>query len=220
MRIGAPRIQLIVRRGDLRIAEVRQNRLALATGATSSNALLMAQTATLYRMRLELSDIDRGVYETLELRVARHPSEGDERVVARVLAYALLYEPGLEFGKGLSDAEEPALWTHDLTGQLTHWIDVGTPGAERIHIASKKAGKVSILCHKEREGLTREMQKRKVHGADNISVLYVEPSLVTALAEHLDRNAAWTIVHTDGELSITLNDATFAGSVTRTALPQ
>lgn len=180
----------------------------------------MAGTAMLYRMHLELSDIDRGVYETLELRVARHPSEGDERVVARVLAYALFYEPGLELGKGLSEADEPALWTHDLTGQLTHWIDVGTPGAERIHIASKKARKVSILCHKGSEGLAREMQKRKVHGASDITVLYVEPSLVSALAAKLDRNASWTIVHTDGELSISLNDETFSGSVRRDSLPQ
>jgi len=180
----------------------------------------MAQAATLYRMQVEVSDVDRGVYETLDLRVARHPSEGEERVVARVLAYALFCEPGLEFGKGLSEADEPALWTHDLTGQLMHWIDVGTPGADRIHIASKKARKVSILCHKVPEALTREMQKRKVHGASDITVLYVEPALVASLAAELDRNATWTIVHTDGELSITLNDVTFSGSVTRSALPQ
>lgn len=180
----------------------------------------MAQTAMLYRMHLELSDVDRGVYETLDLRVARHPSEGDERVVARVLAYALLFEPGLEFGKGLSEAEEPALWTHDLTGQLMHWIDVGTPSADRIHIASKKARKVSIVCHKGPEALTREMQKRKVHGASDITVLYLEPSLVAALAGHLDRSGSWTVVRTDGELSITVNDTSFAGSVTQGPLPQ
>ena len=105
----------------------------------------MALSSTLYRLRIELSDVDRGVYESLDLRVARHPSEGADRLVARVLAYALLYEPGLEFGKGLSDADEPALSTHDLTGQLTHWIDVGTPSADRIHIAIMFDGNLFLL---------------------------------------------------------------------------
>jgi uncharacterized protein YaeQ len=180
----------------------------------------MALSSTLYRLRIELSDVDRGVYESLDLRVARHPSEGADRLVARVLAYALLYEPGLEFGKGLSDADEPALSTHDLTGQLTHWIDVGTPSADRIHIASKKAGQVSIVCHKGEDALRREMQKRAVHGASDIAVLYLDPSLVSALASLLDRNSSWVVVRTDGELSITLNDESFSGTVSQSSLPQ
>lgn len=97
---------------------------------------------------------------------------------------------------------------------------MGTPSAERIHSASKKARQVSIVCHKGPEALTREMQKRKVHGASDIAVLYLEPSLVAALAEQLDRSASWTIVHTDGELSITLNDKSFSSSVRRSNLPQ
>ena len=180
----------------------------------------MARPDTLHRLHVELSDIDRAVYETLDLRVARHPSEGADRVVARVLAYALLYEPGLKFGKGLSTTEEPALWTHDLTGLLTHWIDVGLPSAERIHTASKKARRVSIVCHKGEEALRREMQRRKVHGADDITVLHLEPTLVRDLADQLEKNSSWIIVHSDGELNITINDSTFAGSLTRSSLPQ
>ena len=180
----------------------------------------MAQTATMYRLKLELSDVDRSVYESLDFRVAQHPSEGEDRLIARILAYALLYEEALEFGKGIADVEEPALWAKDLTGQILHWIDVGTPGADRVHIASKKAPKVTIVCHKGEEALARETTKRKIHKAEDIEVLHLEPAFVSQLAGKLARNSEWTVVHTDGELSVTIGDESFSGVVTRAALPQ
>jgi len=179
----------------------------------------VARPSTLYRIQLELSDVDRGVYESLDLRVAQHPSEDESRLVARILAYALLYEEGLEFGRGLSEVEDASLWVHDLTGRLLHWIDVGTPSAERIHLASKKAERVSIVCHKDEEALRREMSKRSVHDAEKVAVLYLEPALVRELAEALQRNATWIMVHTDGQLSISCGDQNFAGSVLRAGLP-
>lgn len=179
----------------------------------------MARTATVYRLTLELSDIDRGVYEALDFRVAQHPSESADRVTARILAYALLYEPGLEFGRGISDAEEPDLWTHDLTGQLVHWVDVGTPSAERIHLASKKARRVSIVCHKRPEALAREMGGRRIYDAQKIEVLYLDPPFIAELAAALDRSAAWVVVHQDGSLTITVGQQTFTGSVRHEGLP-
>lgn len=177
----------------------------------------MALTSTLYRVKLDLSDIGRNLYTVLEFRVAAHPSEKLERVVSRILAYALLYEEGLEFGRGLSDVEEPALWAHDLTGQLTHWVDVGTPTAERIHAASKK-GRVSIVCHKGEEALARQLAGKKLHRAEAIEVLYLAPAFVAQLAGALTRNSEWTLVHTDGELSITLGEEYFTGVVKRSPL--
>lgn len=180
----------------------------------------MALGSTIYRIKIELSDIDRGVYESLDFRVAQHPSEDAPRLVARILAFALLHEEALEFGKGIADVEEPALWVKDLTGQITHWVDVGTPGAERIHIASKKAGRVTIVCHKGEDALTREMTKRKVHKAEEIVVLYIDPGFISQLAKKLDRNADWTVVQSDGELSVTISDETISGRVTRAELPR
>jgi uncharacterized protein YaeQ len=179
----------------------------------------MALTATMYRVKMSLSDVDRGVYEDLSFRVACHPSESMERLVTRILAYGLLHEPGLEFGRGVSDADEPALWAHDLTGRLLHWIDVGTPAADRIHTASKKADRVSIVCHKGREALERNLQRRKIHRSEDIEVLLLDPGLVADLAADLERTSQWTVVHTDGELSIGLGDRDFTGTVTRIALP-
>ena len=97
----------------------------------------MALAATVYRFQIELSDVDRGVYESLDLRVARHPSESMTYLLARVIAYALLFAEGIAFGKGLSTTEEPALWIKDLQGSLRAWVEVGTPSADRLHKASK-----------------------------------------------------------------------------------
>jgi uncharacterized protein YaeQ len=104
----------------------------------------VAAGSQLYRLDVELSDITRSVYTSLELRVAQHPSEDVERVVVRALAHCLLYEPGLSWGRGLSEADDPALHVTDGGGGIVHWVDVGQPGAERLHRASKRAERVSI----------------------------------------------------------------------------
>lgn len=180
----------------------------------------MAETATIYKLTLELSDIGRGVYESLTFRVAKHPSEGMERLVTRILAYAIFYEDGLEFGRGVSDAEEPALWKHDLTGQLEHWIDVGTPTADRIHLASKKSPRVSIVCHKGQDSLAREMTKRKLHRAEEVELFYLEPSFVEELGAALSRTSEWVVVVNEGDLSITIGEQSFQSTAVRAALPQ
>src|SRR5438874_12979014 len=97
----------------------------------------MALSATVYHLQIELSDVDRGVYEELDLRVARHPSETMRYLLTRVLAYCLCYEEGIAFSKGLSTVEEPPLWVKDAQGNLRVWIEIGTPSPERLHKASK-----------------------------------------------------------------------------------
>lgn len=175
----------------------------------------MAPSATLYRLSLELSDVDRGVYETLDLRIAQHPSEPLDRVVVRALAYALLYEEGLDFGRGISEADEPALWTHDLTGRLLHWIDVGLPTTERLHLAAKKADRVSVVCHKDVELLLRELEKKKIHRAERLAIFALESGFVAELSKTLERNSSWTVVVHDGELSVTVRDSTFSTTIGR-----
>src|SRR4051812_2041356 len=97
----------------------------------------MALTATVYNFDVQLSDVDRNVYETLALRVARHPSETEEYLVTRVLAYCLEYTEGITFSKGLAEPDEPAVVVRDLTGALRVWVEVGAPTADRLHKASK-----------------------------------------------------------------------------------
>src|SRR5215216_4645254 len=100
----------------------------------------MALQATMHNVELAVSDVDRGVYEALDLRVAQHPSETMRYLVTRLFAYCLSYEDGIAFSKGgLSDTDEPPIAVRDPTGVFLAWIDVGAPSAERLHKASKAA---------------------------------------------------------------------------------
>src|SRR4051812_18942404 len=92
----------------------------------------MALGATIYHFTIRLSDVDRGVYETLELKAAKHPSESDEYLVTRVLAYCLEYAEGIAFSRGLSEPDEPAIAVRDLTGELRAWIEIGFPAAAQV----------------------------------------------------------------------------------------
>ena len=109
----------------------------------------MALTATIYSFGIELADSDRNVYESLALRVARHPSESEEYLLTRVLAYALEFTEGIEFSRGLSEPDEPAISVRDLTGAIRSWIDIGTPDAGRLHKACKAAPRVAVYTHKD-----------------------------------------------------------------------
>ncbi|MDG2304118.1 MAG: YaeQ family protein [Candidatus Binatia bacterium] len=167
----------------------------------------MAQTATIYTLQVELSDIDRNVFESVSLRVAQHPSEDMPRLVTRVLAYCLLYGPDLEFGRGLSNAEEPALWHKELDGRIVHWIDVGHPSADRMHRASKAANKMTIVTHKDLWPLQKEAGKRAIHRADEVEVWRLPGDLVSKLAELTTRKSQWVVVYADGGLMVTVDDA-------------
>jgi len=180
----------------------------------------MAATATIYRFTVELSDVDRGVYESLSFRVACHPSEGSERLVCRVLAYLLHYSERLEFGRGISDAEEAAIWEHDLTGQLLHWIDVGTPTPDRVHLAGKKSKKVTVVCHKGEAALSRELSRKKVYRAEEVDVILLDPQFVGSIAQTLPRNVDWTVVLTDDGLTVSQGEENFTTSLRRIPLPQ
>src|SRR6516225_11382260 len=138
----------------------------------------MALSATVYRFQIELSDVDRGVYESLDLRVARHPSESMHYLLTRVIAYALLFEEGIAFGKGLSTTEEPALWIKDLQGNVRAWIEVGTPSAERLHKASKAAPRVVVFTQHDPRLLIEEAATRAIHKVEQIEVYALEPAFL------------------------------------------
>src|SRR5918999_2002196 len=123
----------------------------------------MALGATIYNFDIELADTDRNVYESLALRVARHPSESEEYLVARLLAYLLEYTEGIEFSRGVSDPDEPAIVVRDLTGAISTWIEVGTPDAARLHKASKAARRVAVYTHKDPAQFLKQLAGEKIH---------------------------------------------------------
>ncbi|HEY5956852.1 MAG TPA: YaeQ family protein [Polyangiaceae bacterium] len=178
----------------------------------------MALGSTLFRLNVELSNIDTGVYESLELRLAQHPSEDTARLVARALAHCLAHEAGLVAGRGLSEADDPALFVTDAAGNTTHWIDIGHPSSERLHRASKATPRVTVVCHKSADGLIRAREKRAIHGAERIAVWLISPELVESLSQIIDRNNDWTVVRTGQDLMVTVKDRLFSGTLVETTL--
>ena len=175
----------------------------------------MALNATIYNFDIELADTDRHVYETLSLRVARHPSESEEYLVARVLAYLLEYKEGIEFSRGVSDPDEPAISIRDLTGAMTVWIDIGTPDAARLHKASKAASRVAVYTHKDPAQFLRQLEGEKIHRAAALELYAIDRVLVAALVSRLERRVAFSVSVTDRELFVSIGQDTLTGSIVR-----
>lgn len=176
--------------------------------ATCTVAVAMALTATIYHLRITLSDVDRAVYESLDLRVARHPSESGRYLVTRMLAYCLSYEDGICFSKGgLSAADEPPVAIRDRTGLLVAWIDVGAPSAERLHKASKAARRVAVYTHVDPLLLRREASSRIVHKLQDIEVVRFDPLSIDAIEAKIGRSTDLEIVRNEGQLYVTVDGA-------------
>jgi uncharacterized protein YaeQ len=179
----------------------------------------MALTATVYHLQIDLSDVDRGVYEALDLRVARHPSESMPYLLTRVLAYCLCYEEGIAFSRGgLSNVDEPALWVKDLQGNLRVWIEVGTPSADRLHKASKASPRLVVFTQHDPELLRKAARERDIHKVDQIAVYALDRAFLQGLEAVTDRNTRWTLTFTDGVLYATVGETALSTPVTRVSL--
>ena len=179
----------------------------------------MALTATVHHVQVTLSDVDRAVYEKLDLRLARHPSESARYLLTRLLAYCLSYEEGIAFSKGgLSSAEEPPIVVRDPTGILVRWIDIGAPSAERLHKAAKAARHVALFTHVEPRLLQQEAATRPIHRREEIEVWRFEPAFLDGLEAVLGRSAIIEVVRNEGKLYITVDGAVKEGGITRVSL--
>ena len=175
----------------------------------------MAQTATIYKFDVDLADADRRVYETLAIQAARHPSESEEYLVTRVLAYALEYTDGIAFSHGLSEPDEPALSVRDLTGAIQAWIEVGAPDAARLHKASKTAPRVAVYTHKDPEQLLSRLAGERIHRAAAVELYAIDRRLLGALAARLERRMAFALSVSERELYVSLGADTLTGVVAR-----
>lgn len=173
----------------------------------------MALTATIYNFATQLADIDRGVYETLDLRMARQPSETVEYMLMRFFAYCLEYTDGIAFTEGVAAGDEPAVVVRDLTGRLTAWIEVGAPDADRLHRGSKLARRTAVYTHRPIRIVLGELAGKKIHRANEIPIYAFEPSFVSALAEVIDRRIDVALSITERELYVDVNGKTFTTTV-------
>jgi uncharacterized protein YaeQ len=168
----------------------------------------VAQTATIYNFEIDLADMDRGVYETLDLRVARHPSETAEYMVVRVLAYCLEYQEGIELTEGVSSGDEPALLVRDLTGRVIAWIEVGMPDAGRLHRGSKLAGRAVVYTHRDARQLLAQLSGEKIHRAEAIPIRAFDRQAIEEIVAWLDRRTRAALSVSHGELFLTIGDRT------------
>jgi uncharacterized protein YaeQ len=173
----------------------------------------VALTATIYTFDVRLADVDRGVYESLALRVARQPSETEEYLLTRVLAYCLEYAEGIGFSRGLAEPDEPALAVRDLTGALQVWIEIGAPDAARLHKASKMAPRVAIYTHKDPAQLVRQLAGARIHRAEALEIYSIDRTLLASLVARLERRMVFDLAVTDRHVYVTLGDETLAGAI-------
>jgi uncharacterized protein YaeQ len=175
----------------------------------------VALTATIYTFTVELADSDRGVYETLELRVARHPSETEAYLVTRLLAYCLEYREGIRFSKGVSTPEEPAILVRDPGGACLAWIDIGAPAAARLHKAGKAAERVAVYTHKEPARLLRQWSGERIHRAEALELYSFDRALIDGFVARLQRRMSLSLAVTGGHLYLSIGDETLQGAVER-----
>ncbi|MEN9706399.1 MAG: hypothetical protein RLZZ393_2278 [Pseudomonadota bacterium] len=175
----------------------------------------MALSATIHTFEIDLSDVDRGVYQSLKLRVAQHPSESADYLVARVLAYCLEFAEGIEFSKGLSDPDEPAILMRDLTGQLQAWIEIGLPAAERLHRASKTAPRVVVYAHKDAAQWARGMAEARIHRGDQLEVHGIDRDWIARIVARLERRMHWSLARSESEIYLTIGEVTLQTTLQR-----
>ena len=171
--------------------------------------------ATIYHFDIELADSDGGVYESLALRVARHPSESADHLIARLLAFLLEFVDGLVFSRGISDPDEAAMVVRDPTGAVDTWIDVGTPDAARLHKASKAARRVVAYTHKDPRQFRNRLAGEKIHRADTLELYTIDRALVSALVARLDRRVALSVSIAERELYVAIGTENLHGPVVR-----
>ena len=162
----------------------------------------MALKATICKASLQVSDMDRNYYGEHALTLARHPSETDERMMVRVLAFALNAHEHLAFGKGLSDTDEPDLWQKDLTGVIEHWIEVGQPDDKRLLRACGRAGRVTVYAYGNRAELWWKPLADRLDRAKNLAVWRIPAPALPALEKLAGRSMALNCTVQEGQIYV------------------
>lgn len=169
----------------------------------------MALSSTIFKAHLQISDMDRHYYDEHQLTLARHPSETDERMMVRLLAFALHANEHLCFTKGLCDDEEPALWQKSLSDEIELWIDVGLPDERRVRKACSRAAKVCLYIYGGRNAeLWWQRNGDKLQRYNNLSVVEIPEAACNALVDLVQRSMQLQCTVQDGDLWLSCEDRT------------
>ncbi|WP_438853358.1 YaeQ family protein [Agromyces sp. M3QZ16-3] len=173
----------------------------------------MALGATIHTFDVQLADVDRGRYESLTLRMARHPSETDAFMVTRLLAYCLEYEEGIAFSEGISATDEPAVLVRDDTGRVLAWIEVGAPDADRLHRGAKLAERAAVYTHRDPAKVAAAWAGKRIHRAEAIPLVSFDPGFIDDVAGVLERRNAMTLSITERHAYLELNGSSFSTAI-------
>jgi uncharacterized protein YaeQ len=175
----------------------------------------MALKATIYKADLQIADMDRHYYADHALTIARHPSEADERMMVRVLMYALYAQEGIAFTKGLFDVDEPEVWVKDLTGTIKLWIDIGQPDETRLRKACGRADQVIAVCYSSSCEVWWKQIENKLERLSNLTVLQLPAETSQTLAALAERSMQLQCMVQDGEVWISTDAARVAVDLKR-----
>ncbi len=170
----------------------------------------------IYRFQIELSDIERAVYETLDFRVAQHPSEHMPYLLTRVLAFALNTQVDLAFSAtGLHDPDTAAISVPDTFGGFKLLIEIGSPSARKLHKATKVSKAVKVYTYKSPERFMSELREEKIHRADEIEFYSFSAEFLEELALVIKRDNRWDILFDDGSVTIQVGELSISGELLR-----
>lgn len=176
----------------------------------------MAQPSTLYRFTIEISNVDRNQYETIEFRVAQHPSESGAYLLSRVLAFVLNFQEGLEFSpQGLGDPETPAIRQSLFNDTINLWIEIGSPNPKKLHKATKTAKLVKVYTYKDPKVLIGELKAQYVHKLETIEIFSIPNKFLEKTELHLARDNKWSIMVMDSIVTINGPGFSESGELTR-----
>jgi len=179
----------------------------------------MALTATIYNLRIDLADIDRGIYETLDVCIARQPSETIEYMFMRIIAYCLEYGDGIAFTQGVASGNEPSVLIRDLTGRVTAWIEVGMPDADRLHRGLKLAGRAAVYTHRDVQKLLAQLSAANIERLADVPVYEFNRAFVDEIASLIGRRSELSISITERELYLEIDGRTFTTTIVERHVP-
>ena len=165
----------------------------------------MALKPTIFKVQLQIADSDRNCYQQPSLTVALHPSETPERLVARLVAYALFYEPGLEFTKGLSTSDEPAIWRHADNGVIEQWIEMGQPDESRLRKALSRSGAATVVAFGKSVDTWWRLQGEQFSKLSRVGIWQLPWPEMTILAAALTRSNQMSVSVAGGVIYAELN---------------
>jgi len=169
--------------------------------------------STVYHFSIDLSDTDRGVYESFKLPTALHPSESLEFMMARVVAFTLEYGEGISFSPGIGATEDPAISIKGLDGRFLAWIDVGAPSAERLHRAAKAAQRVAVYCHRSADVVYQQLTTAPIFRGEEVAFYSFDEGFISSLVDTLDRRNEMTISRSDGTVYVHQNGRDVSSSL-------